>query len=137
MAGSPGMARNVGLRAVCFPQDDVIGYVVGEQGMLLKTEDGGDSWRQMDVPVQYAGFSVIRFPVDTENGVCVGSAGTIMRTNDGGLSWLTVYADTNEDLLGLDFRASGGMGCCCGRNGTILLTTDSGLSWVRAESVEL
>jgi photosystem II stability/assembly factor-like uncharacterized protein len=58
------------------------GTAVGDFGTILRTTDGGATWRR-----QFGGtlndFSGVSF-VDANTGTVVGDFGTILRTNTGG-----------------------------------------------------
>jgi photosystem II stability/assembly factor-like uncharacterized protein len=71
-----------------------IGTVVGEEGIILRTTDGGQSW----VPQsngQASGLLGVYF-TDTTNGTVVGNDGVILRTTDGGQNWIPQTIGTNE-----------------------------------------
>src|SRR5690242_13508930 len=58
---------------------------VGRFGTILRTGDGGVTWR-----LQSAGTTADLHGVcftDPQTGTVVGSGGAILRTNDGGLTW--------------------------------------------------
>ncbi|MDZ3992664.1 WD40/YVTN/BNR-like repeat-containing protein [Pseudomonas sp. Teo4] len=58
---------------------------VGERGFVLRSEDGGQSWQQVDTPVSVTLTRVV-FPTP-EQGWAVGHAGVVLHTGDGGRSW--------------------------------------------------
>ncbi len=58
---------------------------VGERGLILLSDDHGQSWRQANVPVS-VGLTAVQF-ADARNGWAVGHAGVILATDDGGESW--------------------------------------------------
>ena len=66
-----------------FLLDERVGFIAGENGVLFKTEDGGESW----LPLRIAGaFGVLEsaFFIDEQTGWVVGSGGMAYRTEDGG-----------------------------------------------------
>lgn len=80
------------LRAIDFPTDD-IGYIAGDEGVMLKSTNGGADWS----PVNYSGIQVpigqpqfldIDFVNETVGFAVVGlfSPG-LYKTVDGGLTW--------------------------------------------------
>ena len=89
------------LHSVCFLTDQV-GWVAGrdavpfaglDAGVLLFTENGGQSWRQLGQQV-LPGLSFVKF-FGLEEGVVVGqpsalSPSGILKTGDGGQSWQAV-----------------------------------------------
>lgn len=58
---------------------------VGERGIIALSDDNGQSWRQVPVPVSVT-LSAVQF-VDAQRGWAVGHAGTVLATIDGGEHW--------------------------------------------------
>lgn len=58
---------------------------VGERGVIVFSDDNGQSWRQAQVPVSVT-LSAVQF-VDAKRGWAVGHAGTVLATTDGGEHW--------------------------------------------------
>lgn len=58
---------------------------VGERGLIVLSDDNGQSWRQVPVPVSVSLSAV--FFVDAQRGWTVGHAGTVLATVDGGEHW--------------------------------------------------
>lgn len=58
---------------------------VGERGLVLLSDDHGQSWRQAAVPVSVS-LSAVQF-VDATHGWAVGHAGVVLASRDGGESW--------------------------------------------------
>ncbi len=58
---------------------------VGEQGLVLLSDDGGDTWRQAAVPVSVL-LTAVSF-ADGQNGWAVGHDGAVLHSSDGGASW--------------------------------------------------
>jgi len=62
------------------------GFVaVGEHGVILVSEDGGESWVQASVPASVM-LTGVNFPTD-ESGWAVGHDGLILHSSDGGHTW--------------------------------------------------
>ncbi len=101
---------NVYLRSITFVDGDN-GWVVGDEGLILATEDGGATWNE-----QTSGVGVNLFDVhfwNAQQGFAVGQAGTIVATDDGGATWQQITAPTEATLytisaLGADQRWIGG-----------------------------
>ena len=97
---------NRGLTDVYFATESV-GYIVGAEGLLLKTEDGGESWKRIGVPVgkyvvehnSIPDFNAVVF-IDEERGCIVGDR-TIACTQDGGKKWETTYMEGVQDGTGV------------------------------------
>jgi photosystem II stability/assembly factor-like uncharacterized protein len=68
-------------------QDDGRGWVVGDEGTILNTRDGGDTWQ-----AQWGGTNselhAVTFTDHAQHGWAVGDDGTILSTRDGGRTWV-------------------------------------------------
>lgn len=84
------------LTAVSFA-DNQIGWAVGSDATILKTEDGGKSWmlQNFEPEKDMAFLSVIA--TDTKQAVAVGAVGLLYATGDGGISWAEVAAPAIRD----------------------------------------
>ncbi|MEO6049069.1 MAG: YCF48-related protein [Candidatus Kapaibacterium sp.] len=124
--------------------DGRTGFIVGDEGLVLRTTDGGTSWNQQDIGFQYI-LSDIQFPT-REVGMIVGDK-AIFRTTDGGNSWLpqqSGYPDSAVFYSNVFFQ-SADTGIIVGsapapqqsRIGIMLRTTNGGVSWTRIDYGEL
>ncbi len=111
------------LRAVHF-LDVSTGYVAGDNGTILKTTNGGETWE--DVSEFTDDFYGIHF-LSPDTGVVAGANGLIVRTLDGGNNWSVVSIDVNVDLLTVSFYDD--VGIIGGQEQTILTSDDIGESW--------
>jgi photosystem II stability/assembly factor-like uncharacterized protein len=107
------------------------GAVVGNNGLILRTTDGGQNW----VPQASGTTSQLRAVCfrDANTGTVVGDQGTILRTTDGGQTWVSQTSGVPEVLLGLsctDAQTATSVGAL----GVILKTTDGGQNWMRQPS---
>ncbi len=77
------------LTAVCFI-DDKTGWAVGQWGVVLRTDDAGESWivQRSDTTVDRPLFSV--YFKDKERGWAVGLWSLVLATKDGGRTWSSV-----------------------------------------------
>ncbi len=131
--------EDAALRAVQFLDAD-IGYAVGDEGVILKTIDGGKTWellpsgvrgslRSVHMLTPLAGWVVGR--EELSHGA--GSAGIVLCTQDGGESWRRLYTDTIPGLNHVRF-GDANTGCMAG-DGTdqyptgIFVTNDGGRHW--------
>ncbi|MFA5677237.1 MAG: YCF48-related protein [Pseudomonas sp.] len=57
----------------------------GLRGLILLSDDQGESWRQAQVPVQ-SDLTAVHFPTDIK-GWAVGHEGVILHSDDGGETW--------------------------------------------------
>ncbi len=62
---------------------------VGERGFILLSDDEGQSWRQVQVPVSVT-LTAVDF-ISADKGWVVGHGGVVLRTRDGGESWEKLF----------------------------------------------
>lgn len=109
--GAIDEARLTGIRFA----DDQRGYIVGEFGLVLISEDGGKSWNRQSTDVGILLFDVS--VVSRDHAVAVGSEGTVIETKDG-TTWKTLESGTREHLYGVSATADRVI--VSGAGGTIL-----------------
>lgn len=128
---------DVTLTGVSFA-DDRRGWAVGHWGVILATQDGGETWsvQRQDLQFDRPLFAVHFF--DAQHGVAVGLWSLVLLTSDGGASWRSVAlappdgakkADLN--LLGL-FADERGRVYAAAERGMVLRSDDRGASWTYA-----
>ena len=106
------------------------GWIVGGNGALLRTTDGGASWTsQANIlrTTPFLGLSVLF--TDATTGLVSTNTGLMLRTSDGGFSWelLPRSGLTLQKLR----RAPDGSIWGVGSLGSIARTSDAGLTWQR------
>ena len=101
---------------------------VGERGHVLKSEDQGSSWRQIEgVPVNILLTKV--FAVN-QSVWAVGHDSTVIHSDDGGETWELQFYDPERQLPLLSVYFLNEMhGFAIGAYGTILTTRDGGENW--------
>lgn len=118
------------LRGVFFA-DATTGWIVGSQGRIYATTDGGVTWAAQSSGTT-AQLNRVQFASRT-TGWAVGAGGTILKTTDGGAAWTALSSGTSNVLTGLSF-VTAATGWTVGGEGTLLKTTDGGARWTRQES---
>jgi len=113
-----------------FWVDNSVVYIVGEDGILLKSSDAGVNWISITTPtIETLNSS---FWVNEMTGWISQRDGTIHYTTNGGSSWnswVDVGGIANgERIRSLSF-VDANTGWASGDNGIILKTTDGGASW--------
>jgi photosystem II stability/assembly factor-like uncharacterized protein len=106
-------------------QNDQVATLVGEDGVILGTSDGGISWNQ-----QNSGVTNVLYGnaiVDQNIAFAVGENGIILRTINGGINWILCAPLTLENLKKIVVTNSSVV--TCGDNGTILVSHDMGKNW--------
>ncbi|TMA60112.1 MAG: hypothetical protein E6J80_02730 [Deltaproteobacteria bacterium] len=148
--------EDIVLNAVFF-LDQAHGWIAGERGLVLRTENGGETWERVALPrpptkqgeaaaeeelmteEELAAFGVVAPPpslygiffVSPLQGWVVGQEGTIARTQDGGHQWEFQPSETREALY--DVGIEGDTGWIAGDKGTVLVSTNGGMRWERKE----
>jgi len=128
---------------VSFP-DARHGYVCGEFGTVLATEDGGGTWQPRRPPTEKTLFGV-HFTTP-RTGWVVGIDGLVLFTDDGGEHWTVQhglpevaavdeisFVETMRNPGIYAVRVDGSYGVAVGDVGMLLLTRDGGRSWTRRE----
>lgn len=106
--------------------DDTVGIVCGNNGIILKTSDKGETWRSIDV-VEGLSLNDVYF-VDNFRGYIVGESGLILESTDRGESWERINNSLPNSLFDVFFIKKE-IGFAVGDQGAILKTTDSGNTW--------
>jgi photosystem II stability/assembly factor-like uncharacterized protein len=102
------------------------GLAVGEYGTIVKTTDGGEIWKLVEIP-----WMDYLLDVDlVDNQVCyaVGQNGQIIKSTDGGESWEKQSVKYTNNLNRIRFRDENN-GWIIGEKGLILHTTNGGSEW--------
>jgi photosystem II stability/assembly factor-like uncharacterized protein len=119
------LPTNSTLYSTSFTSKDT-GFIVGENGTILKTNDGGSHWTN-----QYSGGSLtlrsVSFP-DRDTGYAADVHGTIIKTTNGGKNWTIIYATASNPLNSIYFP-NPDTGFAVGLHGRILKTTNGGSIW--------
>ena len=128
--------------------NDKIGFVTGDRGTILHTEDGGETWNRKIARNESSGQNNNPRPIrarllgiqmisDT-TGFIAGSENTILKTTDGGETWVgsserARVGETRNNLENIWFVSSS-KGWIIGSFGTLLHTTDGGESWEKRKA---
>jgi len=138
-AGEQRHPEDAALHAVQFLDPDV-GYAVGDDGVILKTIDGGKRWellpsntlaslRSVHMLTHLVGWVVGR----EELPQGAGTVGVVLFTKDGGESWQRILADTVPGLNCIrfgDLDTAVMVGDSSDHYPTgVFLTTDGGRKW--------
>lgn len=113
------------LFAACLPTDQV-GWVVGELGRILRTEDGGQTWTRQNAGVKKPLLTISC--VDTENAWIAGKSGIMLRTDDAGATWHPLDSGTPKHIFDIAF-VSPTRGVAVGDWGLTMYSEDGGLHW--------
>ncbi|HQX43682.1 MAG: hypothetical protein KA251_07455 [Saprospiraceae bacterium] len=104
-----------------FFVDEQTGFIVGIQGSILRSDDGGKNWKKLRNPrsifIKDRSFRTICFKNKLE-GLVGGEGGILWKTNDGGENWTILEGIPNVSYL--DIFYDGNKYWICGSKGTII-----------------
>lgn len=101
------------------------GWVMGKNGFLQKTIDGGVTWSAQSITNE-DGFSM-RF-YNSTTGLFACGGGELYLTSDGGMSWQMVTSGTGDNLMSITI--SGNDAWICGEGGAVVYSNTAGQTWV-------
>ena len=109
--------------------DRLRGWVVGDSGKILHTDDAGTSWQPQTSGTRYALRCVV-FP-DEHTGWVAGSHASVLHTDNGGISWTpqAVAIDSSRTFLSICF-VDAMTGWAVTNYGEIIHTANGGVTWV-------
>ena len=112
---------------------DNIGFCAGEKGELLKSIDGGQTWKA-EISGTLDNIISIMF-LDTNKGYFSTSTGYINKTNNGGDSWKSIKLQIGA-INGIDFL-NDSIGLAVGDNGAIFRTSNAGTTWSKKGAISV
>lgn len=132
----PTPANLLGVHFVSASQ----GWVVGGDGTILHSTDGGASWTEQDSGAPRP-LMALHF-VDALQGWAVGgelayapkAMTEILHTRDGGATWWAQATGAADAALNSVHFVDAANGWAVGYNGTVMHTDDGGKTWVRQSS---
>jgi len=107
------------------------GWVVGEYGTIIRTANGGKTWKHQSSGT-VDGISDVDF-VDADHGWASTDAGKVLRTADSGATWTSYALPSGFSAYAVDF-ASTKTGYAGNSVGSVYKTTDGGLTWTALPS---
>ena len=108
-------------------------WVVGHDGVILATNDGGLTWIRQDEGRDLETVFLDVYFRDLNHGFAVGAYGKFLVTADGGKNWTA--AKPAEDEAHYNRITAGPDGCLylAGEGGLLLISRDGGEDWTKAE----
>lgn len=133
IAERPGMLLRVMQNPILFSvrfQDEQSGLIAGLGGVILHSQDGGETWAYRKIDRKQALFAARGL---YGRAVAVGEKGLVRVSTDAGNHWRAPTADEFPELFtflrDVDFEPGGRLGFAVGQTGLILRTTDAGYQW--------
>ena len=99
--------------------------------LVMRTEDGGETWGRIKVPSKVELYH-LDF-TDGDHVWIVGDKGTVMASSDAGKSFTSQQTSVARALFNVDFRDNSD-GYAVGGGGTILRTENGGLTWEKVNN---
>ena len=114
--------------------DERIGWAVGHDAVILRTDDGGATWRmQHHAPEEERPLLDVWFR-DAHNGFAVGAYGYFLATEDGGETW-NAHAVSEDDFhLNALVPAGDGRLFLAAEAGIAYRSDDGGATWLELPS---
>jgi photosystem II stability/assembly factor-like uncharacterized protein len=84
--------------------DDKLGFIVAEFAIVLRSEDGGQTFKRQNGCTDKMLYSVAA--ISPTRAIAVGAEGAVIETNNGGLTWSRRESGTTEHLFGVYANAS-------------------------------
>jgi photosystem II stability/assembly factor-like uncharacterized protein len=103
-----------------------VGWVVGELGRILRTEDGGETWTRQDANVKKPFLTISC--IDASTAWIGGKSGILSRTTDGGATWQPQTSNTTKHIFDMTFLTRT-HGVAVGDWGLLMFTEDGGEHW--------
>lgn len=132
---TPGVAVSVLQNPILFTvrfTDSDHGLISGLGGVILQSEDGGESWLYRKIDLKQGLYSVRSVP---GRAIAIGEKGLVRVSRNGGVEWEHAAPDSMPSiytfLRDLDFAPGGRKGIIVGQGGRILRTIDSGYEWTQ------
>jgi photosystem II stability/assembly factor-like uncharacterized protein len=102
-------------------------YITGEAGMIIRSDNGGISWKQLDSPYEGSFFGITCVP-DGSMILVYGLRGHVFRSLDGGQSWQSSEIENQITFQGGRVFKDGSVWLAT-TNGTIFRSDDAGKSF--------
>jgi len=101
-------------------------YIVGENGLIARSTDQGETWGKQYFPTKVALNDIIF--IDYYTGFAVGEQGAILKTTDAGETWKQIPIDATSNINAIAATGVDNI-WAVGDNSLILHSTDTGETW--------
>ena len=106
-----------------FLLDHQVAWAVGHQSVILRSDDGGETWAKANAENDPETVYLDVFFLDAKNAFVVGSYGKFLSTNDGGKSWNEAKQENDPHFNHI----------CAAPDGGLWLTGEFGTVWHRGD----
>lgn len=130
-----GKVPTCSLLTAIHMHDDKLAWAVGHDAVILRTEDGGDSWKLVhQAPENEQPLLDVWFR-NSREGIAVGAYGYFLETDDGGDTWNQRYISEEDDYhLNAITPAGDTRMFIAAEAGNIYRSDDRGRNWHKLES---
>ncbi len=123
------------LLTAVYLHDQQLGWAVGHDATILKTDDGGQHWRQVFSAVEEQAPLLDIWFSDRNRGIAIGAYGLMYVSEDGGEQWQQVWINDEDDFhLNHLNQTDDGTLFIAAEAGMIYRSTDKGTSWETLDS---
>lgn len=126
----------VTLTSVVFPSEKV-GFAVGHDSMIVKTEDGGQTWRLVHEDFEAESPLLSVFFMSPSRGIAMGAFGYMLETSDAGETWeqrQIIEGGEDDFHLNDSFRDKDGSIWVAAEFGTVYRSDDDGVTFERLQT---
>lgn len=104
---------------------------VGNDGLILRTEDEGRSWTQVDSGTR-DDLNAVAFSTDGDTALVGGDGGVVLLSIDDGQSWQRPEGEmyTNKAFYDVALSSDGRVAAAVGKRGLIRILRNRGESWI-------
>lgn len=98
-------------------------YIAAEAGTIYRSDDDGETWRELPSPYEGSFFGTL--PLDGDSLLLFGLRGHLFRSDDGGETWRAIETGTVA-ILNAGLRLEDGTIVIAGTAGVLLVSRDGG-----------
>lgn len=113
---------------------DKVGYAVGHDAVIYRTEDGGTSWKQKysDPDAESPLMDIVS--LDDQTLVAVGAYHQYLQSDDGGETWNPIQISTDDKHFNAIVRVGPTGLLLLGEAGTVKFSRDKGKTWSNVDT---
>jgi len=113
------------LYGICFI-DKFVGWIVGMDGVIIKTVDGGNNWKKLYSDTDKPLYSIV---IKGSKGFVVGCKGVYLESEDSGQTWKQKSEVLKTKFWLREISFTGSIGLIVGARGTVARSDSGGITW--------
>jgi photosystem II stability/assembly factor-like uncharacterized protein len=117
-----------------FMHNEHLGWAVGHDGVILRTENGADSWTLLYAQGEEDRPLLDILFLDKDRGIAIGAYGLFLSTADGGDTWMEGIVSEEDWHLNHISRSTTGRLYIAAEGGHIFRYDDNGETWTQLSS---